>query len=40
VPEVNDFRSDVLDHDTIADIRRELAEASDSVLTMSPRTPS
>ena len=32
VPEADDFRSDVLDQDTIADIKRELAETSDQVL--------
>lgn len=32
VPEASDFRSDVLDEDTIEDIKRELAETSDKVL--------
>ena len=32
VPEAEDFRSDVLDADTIEDIRRELAETSDAVM--------
>lgn len=32
VPEADDFRSDVLDADTIEDIKRELAETSDHVL--------
>jgi hypothetical protein len=32
VPEADDFRSDVLDHDTIEDIKRELNETSDKVL--------
>ena len=33
VPEADDFRSDVLDEDTIEDIKRELTATSDSVLT-------
>jgi hypothetical protein len=33
VPEADDFRSDVLDQDTIEDIKREIAETSDAVLT-------
>jgi hypothetical protein len=33
VPEADDFRSDVLDADTVEDIRRELAETKDAVLT-------
>jgi hypothetical protein len=33
VPEADDFRSDVLDADTIEDIKRELTETSDKVLT-------
>jgi len=33
VPEADDFRSDVLDEDTVADIKRELNETSDQVLT-------
>ena len=32
VPEADDFRSDVLDADTVEDIRRELGETSDAVL--------
>ena len=32
VPEADDFRSDVLDADTIDDIKRELEATSDSVL--------
>jgi hypothetical protein len=32
VPEADDFRSDVLDNDTIEDIKREIAETSESVL--------
>jgi hypothetical protein len=32
VPEADDFRSDVLDADTIEDIKREIAETSDKVL--------
>jgi hypothetical protein len=32
VPDADDFRSDVLDADTIDDIKRELAETSDTVL--------
>jgi hypothetical protein len=32
IPEASDFRSDVLDHDTIADIKRELEATSDNVL--------
>jgi hypothetical protein len=32
VPDADDFRSDVLDADTIEDIRRELTETSESVL--------
>jgi hypothetical protein len=32
VPEADDFRSDVLDQDTIEDIKREIAETSDQVL--------
>jgi hypothetical protein len=32
VPEADDFRSDVLDQDTIEDIKRELTETSDQVL--------
>lgn len=32
VPEADDFRSDVLDADTIEDIKRELAETQNSVL--------
>lgn len=32
VPDANDFRSDVLDADTVDDIRRELAETNDVVL--------
>lgn len=32
VPDANDFRSDVLDADTIEDIKRELGETSDKVL--------
>jgi hypothetical protein len=32
VPDADDFRSDVLDADTVEDIRRELAETSDTVL--------
>ena len=30
VPDADDFRSDVLDADTVEDIRRELVETSDS----------
>ena len=33
VPDINDFRSDVLDADTIEDIKREMAESSDNILT-------
>jgi hypothetical protein len=33
VPEADDFRSDVLDADTVEDIRRELVETSDKVLS-------
>jgi len=33
VPEANDFRSDVLDADTIDDIKRELVETNDAVQT-------
>jgi hypothetical protein len=33
VPEADDFRSDVLDADTIEDIKRELNETSDKVLS-------
>ena len=33
IPNADDFRSDVLDADTIADIKRELTETSDKVLT-------
>ena len=33
VPEADDFRSDVLDNDTIADIRRELEATSENVLS-------
>lgn len=33
VPDAADFRSDVLDADTIEDIKREIAETSDKVLT-------
>jgi hypothetical protein len=32
LPESNDFRSDVLDADTVEDIKRELAETNDRVL--------
>jgi hypothetical protein len=32
VPQADDFRSDVLDADTLADIKRELTETSDAVL--------
>jgi hypothetical protein len=32
VPEADDFRSDVLDADTVEDIKRELAETSDATL--------
>ncbi len=32
VPDSNDFRSDVLDADTVDDIKRELAETNDAVL--------
>jgi len=32
LPEAEDFRSDVLDADTIEDIKREIAETSDAVL--------
>jgi len=32
VPDADDFRSDVLDADTVEDIRRELAESADAVL--------
>src|SRR5262252_1606117 len=33
IPDAGDFRSDVLDADTIEDIKRELTETSDKVLT-------
>jgi hypothetical protein len=33
VPEADDFRSDVLDADTIEDIKREITETSDTVLS-------
>jgi hypothetical protein len=33
VPDADDFRSDVLDADTIEDIKRELVETNDAVLT-------
>jgi hypothetical protein len=33
VPEADDFRSDVLDTDTVEDIKRELRETSDTVLS-------
>lgn len=37
VPDAGDFRSDVLDHDTIEDIKRELAETNNQVLADATR---
>jgi len=37
VPDAGDFRSDVLDHDTIEDIKRELAETNEQVLADATR---